>query len=196
LSGGFHGAIVKGRELSIRRIRMKEQLDTGEPSPCVLAMDERTGNRQEAVAVRLASHEDLADILACIAEAYEKYIVRMGKKPAPMFKDYNELINNGSVYVLKLEDTLAGVLVLLERAEYVLLDTIAVAPRFQGRSLGRQLFKFSENYTRLKGQCEIRLCTNEKMYENIEIYNHCGYEEYARGEEAGYNRVFFKKSLC
>ena len=150
---------------------------------------------KEAAAVRMAKPEDLADILECIEEAYEKYIVRIGKKPAPMLKDYNELISNDRVYVLKFENALAGVLVLLDRDEYVLLDTVAVAPKFQGRSLGKQLLNFAENYTRQKGQCEIRLCTNEKMYENIGIYNHCGYEEYARGEEAGYNRVFFRKNL-
>lgn len=156
---------------------------------------ERTGNMKEAAAVRMAKHEDLADISKCIEEAYEKYIVRIGKKPAPMLKNYNELISNGRVYVLEFENTLAGILVLIDMDEYVLLDTVAVAPRFQGRSLGKQLLDFAENYTRQKGKCEIRLCTNEKMYENIGIYNHCGYEEYARGEQAGYNRVFFKKGL-
>ena len=150
----------------------------------------------EAAALRMAKHEDLADILACIEEAYEKYIVRIGKKPVPMLRNYNELIRSGSVYVLEFENALAGVLVLLDRDQYVLLDTVAVAPRFQGRSLGKQLLDFAEEYTRQKGQCEIRLYTNEKMNENIEIYNHCGYEEYARGEEAGYHRVFFKKNLC
>lgn len=153
------------------------------------------GNTQEAAKVRSAKHEDLADIAKCIEEAYEKYIVRIGKKPAPMLKDYNELISNGRVYVLEWENTLAGIVVLLDMDEHVLLDTVAVAPRFQGRSLGKQLLYFAENYTRQKRKIEIRLCTNEKMYENIRIYHHCGYEEYARGEQAGYNRVFFKKKL-
>lgn len=69
----------------------------------------------ESAELTMAKHEDLTDILACIEEAYEKYKVRIGKKPVPMLKDYNELIGSGSVYVLKFENSLAGVLVLLDR---------------------------------------------------------------------------------
>lgn len=112
-----------------------------------------------------------------------------------MLRDYREVITNDTVYVLEYENQLAGVLVLINKGEYVLLDNIVVAPDFQGRSLGKQLMEFAEIYAKEHGKTEIRLCTNEKMHESIKIYHHLGYMEYGRGEEAGYNRVFFKKKI-
>ncbi len=147
------------------------------------------------IVIRKASEDDISDILKCVEASYGKYVERMGKKPIPMLRDYREVITNDTVYVLEYENQLAGVLVLINKGEYVLLDNIVVAPDFQGRSLGKQLMEFAEIYAKEHGKTEIRLCTNEKMHESIKIYHHLGYMEYGRGEEAGYNRVFFKKKI-
>ena len=147
------------------------------------------------IVIRQAKKDDILGISKCVEESYEKYIEIIGKKPMPMLYDYSKVIENDTVYVLEYENQLAGVLVLINMEEYVLLDNIAVAPAFQGRSLGKQLMEFAEIYTKENGKNEIRLYTNEKMYANIEIYIHCGYMEYRRKEEAGYNRVFFKKII-
>lgn len=149
----------------------------------------------ENIVIRQAREDDRFNILKCVEASYEKYVGRMGKKPIPMLRDYREVIKNNTVYVLEYENQLVGVLVLINMEEYILLDNIAVAPDFQGKSLGKQLMEFAEIYTKENGKNEIRLYTNEKMYEDIQIYNHLGYIEYGRGEEAGYNRVFFKKRI-
>lgn len=147
------------------------------------------------VVIRTAKKDDVLGIVKCVAESYEKYIEVIGKRPMPMLYDYNEVIETDTVYVLECENQVAGVLVLINADEYVLLENIAVAPAFQGKNLGRQLMEFAEIYTKKNGKNEIRLYTNEKMHENIKIYNHCGYLEYDRKEESGYNRVFFKKKI-
>jgi GNAT superfamily N-acetyltransferase len=149
----------------------------------------------DGMVIRRAERDDVPAIEKCIEESYAKYIAIIGKKPMPMMEDYREVIRHATVYVLKCGDNLAGVLVLIDREEYVLLETIAVCPNFQGKSFGKKLLQFTEKYTKEQGKNEIRLYTNEKMYENISLYNHCGYIEYKREEEAGFNRVYFKKIL-
>ena len=150
---------------------------------------------EENIVIRKANCDDLSDIKQCIQQSFEKYIARIDKKPAPMLKNYDEYIKNDTAFVLEYEKRLVGLIVLITKEDYVLLDTVAVAPAFQGKSLGKHLLQFAETFTRQNGKNEIRLLTNEKMYENIEIYNHYGYIEYARGKENGYHRVYFKKEL-
>ena len=146
--------------------------------------------------IRKAILDDLQDIENCAQQSFAKYIARIGKKPAPMLADYEGHINNGSVFVLEYENTLAGLVILVDSAEHVLLDTIAVYPSYQGKSLGKALLRFAENHTVQMGKSEVRVNTNEKMFENIAIYNHCGYMEYDRRCEDGYDRVFFRKKLA
>lgn len=147
------------------------------------------------VTIRPAVPGDAPAVAQCVEEAYSRYIERIGKKPAPMLEDYGQVIENDTVHVLQCGDKLAGVLVLSAQREYILLENIAIVSALQGRSLGKRLMQFAERYAKEQGKREIRLYTNEKMYENIAIYKHCGYIEYGRGEEDGYYRVFFRKKV-
>jgi hypothetical protein len=47
-----------------------------------------------------------------------------------------------------------------------------------------------------RGFNEIRLFTNEKMWETIAIYTKYGYKETGRKEENGFKRVYFTKTLA
>jgi len=91
--------------------------------------------------------------------------------------------------------TIAGVVVLLPRPDYLLLDNIAVAPARQGTGLGRRLLAFAEAEAVRRGYREIRLYTHRTMTENQRLYTAFGYEETGRGAEAGYERVFMRKRL-
>ena len=145
--------------------------------------------------IRKATSGDLCAILQCVEQSFEKYIDRIGKKPAPMLKDYQDFIARDLVFVVECEDCVAGFIVLIDMPDHLLLDTVAVSPAFQGKSLGKKLLQFAETLAAEKGKDEIKLCTNEKMHENLAIYTRAGYVEYERGVEKGYNRVFFKKKL-
>ncbi|RNF49954.1 hypothetical protein EBI00_10755 [Marinomonas hwangdonensis] len=50
--------------------------------------------------IRLASQADLAEIQICAKKAYEKYVVRIGREPAPMHADFAKLIDDGFISVL------------------------------------------------------------------------------------------------
>jgi GNAT superfamily N-acetyltransferase len=112
-----------------------------------------------------------------------------------MLDDYARRITEGQAWVLTEAGALVGVLVLVAEPDHLLLDNIAVAPDRQGRGYGRRLLAFADGEAARRGYPELRLYTHEKMHENLAIYRAHGWEEYARANEAGYDRVFMRKRL-
>ncbi len=94
-----------------------------------------------------------------------------------------------------MQGEIAGLMVLLPKADHLLLDNVAVTPERQGSGLGRRLVTFAEAVALRLGYTEIRLYTNVAMHENLRIYAELGYQECGRGEEDGFQRVFMKKHL-
>jgi len=145
--------------------------------------------------IRTATLADESQIVDCINRSYEKYIKRIGKKPAPMLVDYTGKILQGHVYVAEKDHTILGITILVPAVDHLYLGSLSVMPEMQGKGIGKQLIGFAENLSRELGLPEIRLFTNEKMYENISIYRRLGYLETERKNEDGYRRVYFKKVL-
>jgi GNAT superfamily N-acetyltransferase len=113
-----------------------------------------------------------------------------------MLDDYAARIAEGAVSVLVEDGAIIGVLVLLPEPDHLLLDNVALLTSHAGRGLGRRLMAFAEAEARRRGYAEIRLYTHALMHENIAMYPHLGYIEYARGRQAGYDRVFMRKRLA
>lgn len=149
----------------------------------------------EKLEIRKAVPTDEKSVVKCIHKSYHKYIERIGKKPGPMLENYLTLILHGNVFCGEISEKIIGVLVLKKFNDYMLLDNVALLPEFQGNGFGKQLIKFAESYAFENDFCEIRLYTNVKMKENIEIYNKMGYIEYSRKKDNGYDRIYFKKRL-
>ncbi|HZU90467.1 MAG TPA: GNAT family N-acetyltransferase [Stellaceae bacterium] len=113
-----------------------------------------------------------------------------------MRDDYGRLIGAGAVWVFEAADgAVAGLVVLLAKADHLLLDNVAVRPERQGEGIGRTLIAFAEAEARRRGYGEIRLYTHAKMAENIVLYERLDFVETGRGQQAGYDRVFMTKSL-
>ncbi len=145
--------------------------------------------------IRPAQTEDLEQITACVTAAYEHYIPRIGKPPGPMLDDYAEIVAQHSVWVAVAGDRVAGVVVLMEKADGILLDNIAVHPTYQGQGIGRRLMDVAEDAARRRGYAEIELYTHVKMAENVAIYEKMGYVETARRTVRGYARIYMRKRL-
>jgi GNAT superfamily N-acetyltransferase len=124
------------------------------------------------------------------------YVDRIGKPPAPMLLDYPKLIAERSVWVVKRANEIEGVLVQFETPEGFYIDTVASSPGARGTGVGRALLQFAETEAIRRGYASVYLCTNSKMTENQVFYPRVGYVEYARKSEAGYDRVFYRKSLA
>jgi ribosomal protein S18 acetylase RimI-like enzyme len=146
--------------------------------------------------IRAASAADASVIGQIVEQAYGHYVPRIGKPPGPMLDDYAARVSEGVVWVIEEGSTIAGVIVLLPKPDYLLLDNIAVAPARQGAGLGRRLLAFAEAEAVRRGYREIRLYTHRTMTENQRLYAAIGYEETGRGVEAGYERVFMRKRLA
>jgi ribosomal protein S18 acetylase RimI-like enzyme len=145
--------------------------------------------------VRPAKLEEAAAVGDLVRASYSKYVERIGREPAPMLEDYAALIRAGEVWVLAEGGEVLGVLVMRPAEDHLFVDNVAVAPRHQGRGLGRELVAFAEAKATRDGLPEVRLYTNEKMHENLAVYARLGFEETGRRLDGGYQRVFMRKRL-
>jgi len=145
--------------------------------------------------IRAATSADLPAVQQIVEDAYRHYIPRIGKPPGPMLDDYAARISEGVVWVIEEGSGVTGIIVLIERADHLQLDNIAVVPRRQGSGLGRRLLAFAEAEARHRGYREIRLYTHRTMTENQRLYAAIGYQETGRGTADGYERVFMRKRL-
>ena len=104
------------------------------------------------------------------AAAYEKYVPRIGRAPAPMTADYAHAVRSRQAWAATEDGQIAGFAVLIARPGYLLLDNVAVLPAAQNRGIGSRLLGLAEDHARRLGLGEIRLYTNEAMTENLAYY--------------------------
>jgi GNAT superfamily N-acetyltransferase len=145
--------------------------------------------------LRQAGPEDVAEIQAIAAEAYEPYVARIGRPPAPMTADYAAAVGRGEVWVAVGDGAVAGLLVLVPAPDHLLLENVAVRPAVQGTGVGARLLALAEDQARRLGLPEVRLYTNVAMTENLVYYPRHGYVETHRAEGGGFSRVYFTKRL-
>ena len=145
--------------------------------------------------IRPARADEADAVRDVVHEAYRHYIARIGKPPGPMLDDYAQRIADGLTWVLEDAGGIAGILVLEETAEGLLLDNIAVAPEQQGKGVGRALLEFAEAEARRREFTAIYLYTHELMTENLSLYSRIGYVETYRITEKGFDRVYMRKPL-
>lgn len=148
-----------------------------------------------APTVRLAVEADAYAVKTCVIAAFERYVERIGKQPAPMLLDFSAEIEAQHVWLAEEEMRIVGAIVQYETEIGFYIDTVAALPSKQGKGVGRALLTFAEEEARRRGYNSIYLCTNSKMTENQVLYSRIGYVEYERKYEAGYDRVFYSKAL-
>ena len=140
------------------------------------------------------ARRDEAPALAALAErAYERYVERIGRRPAPMDADYPALVDAGEVFVAHESGTIAGLIVLIRKPDHLFVENIAVDPERQSRGVGRALLTYADQAAREAGLIELRLYTNAAMTENLAIYPHLGWHETGRRTERGFERIYFAK---
>jgi ribosomal protein S18 acetylase RimI-like enzyme len=100
------------------------------------------------------------------------------------------------VWVAVDEGAVAGVLVARPARGALLLESVAVDPHRQRRGIGRALIGHAERIAADAGLGAVELYTNVMMAENLALYPRLGYVETARRSEAGYRRVYFRKTVA
>lgn len=145
--------------------------------------------------IRKADAQDELAVRACAEDAYQQYVVAIGKNPAPMVADFGAQIAEGCVYVACRGNEVVGFIVFFERDDHMFLENVAVKTVLARQGIGKALIDYCESQTKVLGLTSVVLYTNEKMTANLSMYPHLGYVEFDRRAEAGFNRVYFKKSV-
>jgi ribosomal protein S18 acetylase RimI-like enzyme len=142
--------------------------------------------------IRPADATDLAAIEAIVERAYGVYVERIGMRPGPMDDDHAEQVRRGLVHVAEDGDggEIAGLVVLVESGDRLVIENVAVDPARQGEGIGRRLLEFAEETARRAGIETIALYTHELMTENLALYAGLGYVEDERRRVEAFSRVF------
>lgn len=148
-----------------------------------------------ATEFRVATQSDIITAARLVFESYAPYIPIMGKIPPTIFEDFGEHIRQGNLWFLTLGGDVVGMVVLTPKEDHLLLQSMAVAPGYQGMGFGRALLSFSEDVAKSRGQLSIRLYTNSLMERNQKIYRENGYRETHRTAYDWGWRVHMEKKL-
>ena len=127
--------------------------------------------------------------------AYARYVLRMGRKPAPMVADFAGHVERGEAWVVEEQGRVRGFVIQFVREGGWFVENLAVDPTCQGQGHGRRLVAFAEAEAKARGLGRVFLYTNEKMTENLDFYARLGYAETARVTEHGFRRVYMEKRL-
>lgn len=150
-------------------------------------------------AARRAGPDDLAFVRDTTYAAYASYLPLLGAMPLPVSADHAALIAAGQVWLVRDGTADAGLMVLEDSADHLMIESLALLPACQGRGLGRWMLDFAEQRARRAGLPELRLYTNVLMTRNIAIYTQAGFTE-TRQEPVphrpGYMRTHMTKQLA
>src|SRR5262245_42188482 len=110
---------------------------------------------------RRAETADAAAIRALTRAAYAKWIPVIGREPKPMQADYDAAVRKHRFDLLYLGDELVGLIETANQDEGLLIENVAVAPRFQGQGLGSRLMGHAEAVAKAQGCSQLALYTNK-----------------------------------
>jgi ribosomal protein S18 acetylase RimI-like enzyme len=145
--------------------------------------------------IRSATTADVAGIRAIARAAYEKYVSRIGREPAPMVADFETDVAESHAAVIEIGGQLCGYLISWPEDDAYFIENVAVDPQCQGRGIGGRLIQHSVAEARRCGLAALSLYTNEAMTENLAMYAHIGFVETHRVSEDGFRRVYMRWTL-
>ena len=147
--------------------------------------------------MRPARPDEAEAVGALVEAAFSRHVAAVGRRPAPMDDDHGSRIARGEQYVIDGDEpgVLAASIVLVEEADHLVVNNVAVAPDRQRQGHGRALLAFAEDEAHRRGLPEIRLHTHARMADNLIMYPRLGYVEAGRENQRGFDRVLFVKAV-
>ena len=125
--------------------------------------------------LRRAGRRDVGAVVDLQRAAYERNRSILGVEPLPLQVDYADVLAAREVWLEEQDGRLAGVLILEERADHLLIWSVAVAPPMQGTGIGNRLLAQAEARARRLGLSRLRLYTGEPLAGNIAWYERHGF---------------------
>ncbi|ASW04689.1 MULTISPECIES: GNAT family N-acetyltransferase [unclassified Rhizobium] len=128
-----------------------------------------------AFSLRAATVADVDGIRALTREAYGKWVPLIGREPLPMTADYAEAVRKHRIDLLEANGELLALIEMVPREDHLLIENVAVSPRHQGKGIGRKLLVHAEQVAAELGVSDMRLYTNKRFVENVQLYLRYGY---------------------
>ncbi|WP_349956681.1 GNAT family N-acetyltransferase [Rhizobium sp. ZPR3] len=129
----------------------------------------------EAISLRAATEADVDAIRALTREAYGKWVPLIGREPLPMTADYAEAVRKHRIDLVEVGGELVALIEIVPASDHLLIENVAVSPRHQGQGIGRRLLAHAEQVAATLGLKDIRLYTNKRFAENVQLYLRYGY---------------------
>ena len=126
--------------------------------------------------IRVATTGDAEAVTALTRSAYAKWVPVIGREPLPMKADHAAFIRDHRVDLLFAESELAALVETIQRENDVLIENVAVEPRFQKRGYGKRMVAHAEHLATQAGLSVVRLYTNSLFKENLRLYAALGYD--------------------
>ena len=146
--------------------------------------------KSKSTHIRKALLADVEALASCIDAAYAKYSNRISDMP-PVSDGIAEEITSNQVWVAIEDGKIIAGLFLISHDGFMKLANLAVHPSHGGKGIGRKLMELSDSEAKRQGYDEMRLNTHIAMPENVQLYEHLGWEEVSRSE----NTVSMRKHL-
>ncbi len=128
-----------------------------------------------AISLRAATDADVDAVRALTREAYGKWVPLIGREPLPMTADYAEAVRKHRIDLVEADGELVALIEMVPGGDHLLIENIAVSPRHQGRGIGRKLLAHAEQVAATLGLTDLRLYTNKRFAENVQLYLRHGY---------------------
>ncbi|OCJ10080.1 GCN5 family acetyltransferase [Rhizobium sp. AC27/96] len=129
----------------------------------------------EAISLRAATDADVDAIRALTREAYGKWVPLIGREPLPMTANYAEAVRKHRIDLVEADGELVALIEMAPGADHLLIENIAVSPRHQGKGIGKKLLAHAEQVAASLGLKVLRLYTNKRFAENVQLYLRHGY---------------------
>lgn len=144
--------------------------------------------------IRVATISDAEAVAALTKAAYAKWVPVIGREPLPMKADHAAFIRDHRVDLLFAGSDLAALLETIQHENDILIENVAVDPRFQKRGYGRKMLAYAEQLAAQAGVGIVRLYTNSLFEENLRLYASLGYEiEREEARNGGVAIYLFKR---
>ncbi|WP_242115874.1 GNAT family N-acetyltransferase [Sphingomonas lacusdianchii] len=126
--------------------------------------------------IRTATLADADAVTTITRAAYAKWVPVIGREPLPMKADHAAHIRDHRTDLLVVEDEVAALVEINQRRDDLLIENVAVAPRFQKLGYGRKMVAHAESLAAEARFEAVRLYTNAKFEDNVRLYSSLGYD--------------------
>ncbi|WP_206681935.1 GNAT family N-acetyltransferase [Mesorhizobium sp. NZP2298] len=128
-----------------------------------------------SIRFRPAEPADAAAIRDIVRSAYAKWVPVIGREPLPMRADYDKAVAEHPFDLAIADGRVVGMIETVLADDHLWIENVCVAPRAQGRGIGRLLLERAERKALEAGRPELRLLTNGAFAANVSLYKWHGY---------------------